>query len=510
MGIEYIPTDSEAENVLVSTLYKYPDLINKYQDKIKTTDFYYSNYRIIYSALIDMNSKNIPIDIITLDEYARKHNLKINLIDNINDGVILDSFEFYLKRFVDASTKRKLINLFYKTLNEDSDINEILDNVSKLKNTNIGKKFDINDLSPLRFLNTDVPEVEWLIKDVLAKGICGFIYGEGGSFKSIAALSFVLQSAISSFFQTKWLDRFTIEPKTIINADSKKQAIPLRGIFISAEDVEIDLHLRIKTIIACLVNDLIDKRKDLTPGVIFDTIQNAIEQNCLVLSQEQWADDRELFIVDENGKETSKIDSIIHLIKEFNADFVILETLSRIANVDEIDNKQAARVVGALERIRNATGATILCIAHSSKISRMAQTDVHGQNGLRGAGALMDNSRFGIWFKAMQTDKEGNNQVEIINSKNFRCKRFEPFQVAVEFPRFKLVEKSKESKSDIFDEVVEYVKNNPGCKQREVIKEIGGSRSSISNAFKDAINEGLIELRGPKNKPDGYYYICEE
>ena len=365
-------------------------------------------------------------------------------------------------------------------------VSEIEDESKGLKNpSKIPGDFNISELSPRRFFDNELPEIQWIIYNMLAKGIVGFMYGEGGSFKSLAAMWLVMQMACAKIHSTqKWLDKFPV---------------PFgRAIFFSAEDVELDLHLRV----IAIAKEMAKQRPDIPEAAFID----AISKNCLIVSRQQWAADGEPFIVDEHGKKTNKVEKIISLTKEFGADLIILETFSRIANVDEIDNKQGARVVGTLEDIRDATGVTVQCIAHSGKVARSLQTDTHGQNGMRGAGALMDNARHGIWFRAQKAAEDGTAQIEVVNSKTFRCKRFESFIISVEYPSF-LTAKREDVKPDMFSRVVEHIKENPGIKQREVIKAFGGKAKPISDAFKDAISEGLIELRGPKNRPEGYFYV---
>lgn len=343
--------------------------------------------------------------------------------------------------------------------------------------------WNITQLSPKRFLEADPPKFEWIIKDVIAKGLAGFIYGEGGTFKSLAALWLVLQRACADIRADQlWLNKFPVSFG--------------RSIFFSAEDVELDLHHRVKTISKVIGSE----RFEIPESAIFERIG----KNCLVVPREKWVSDGEVFIVDEDGKKTDKVNKIINLINEYRADLVVVETYSRVANVDEIDNRTASRVIGTLEDIRDSTSATILCIAHSSKAARRGESDIFGQNGLRGAGALIDNARFGIWFKAKKGEN-GTNLIEIMNSKNFRTKRFESFCLLLEYPSFKIVEKT-DAKLELEERVIEYVKNNPGCTQRSIRQTLKCDSTKLCKVCKELVLDGVIELRMTANKPDGYYY----
>jgi hypothetical protein len=331
------------------------------------------------------------------------------------------------------------------------------------------------DLSAGRFLENEPEPVEWLIPGFLARGLVGVIYGEGGAYKSLAGLWLCLQMASSKVHASqKWLDNSPVNF--------------CRTGFFSAEDMNIDLHSRSKAItdIICF------ERPEISP----DYIRQAIAENCLVMTRELWVADGQLFLTDENGDETPKAAWLIDIIKDAKLDLVVLETYSRIFPTDENDNSLAAKNIAVLEKIRDQTGATILVIAHSSKQSRFLKTDAHGQNGLRGAGALMDNARWGLWFR-----NGAENEIEIINSKNFRCKRVDKFSASVDFPKF---EKSEsEGAQDVFDMVLTDIKTNPGGTQRQIRGRVGKKQTIITQSIRDLIDEGLVE----KKHKGGYHAI---
>ena len=340
----------------------------------------------------------------------------------------------------------------------------------------------LNAGDPARFHLAEPEQFQFIIPGLLAKGICGFIYGEGGAFKSLAALQLVLQRAICGVLPgQKWLDRFELWEG--------------RSIFFSAEDVETDLHHRERHILSMLLENEIDPDFQ-------NEVCRAVSQNCRIFSREQWKSDGELFLVDADGRQTVKINEICRLINEFKADLVILETASRIAAIDENDNSLAARLVGVLEEIRDRTGATVLVNDHSGKANRSGGTDTHGQNSLRGASAKMDNARWGLWFQA-QPRKDGFDRLKIQNAKSFRCRRADSFEVAVEYPRFRLVEEQKAS-TDLTEQVIQIVQENPGINNRDLISKLSGKNSARSAAIKWAVSAGFITTG-----KEGYRYVEE-
>lgn len=75
------------------------------------------------------------------------------------------------------------------------------------------------------------------------------------------------------------------------------------------------------------------------------------------------------------------------------ARLIVLDTLSRIHQLDENSNGEMCRVIHRLERLAANTGAAVLYLHHTSKSSaREGQLDQ--QQAARGASALIDNARW--------------------------------------------------------------------------------------------------------------------
>ncbi len=101
----------------------------------------------------------------------------------------------------------------------------------------------------------------------------------------------------------------------------------------------------------------------------------------------------------------NQLKSIIELCS--GSRLVVLDTLSRIHQLDENSNSDMAQLVSQLEHIAVKTGATILFLHHVNKGSaREGQTDQ--QQAARGASALIDNARW-CGFVAKMTDHEAES-----------------------------------------------------------------------------------------------------
>lgn len=441
------------------------------------TCFYAAPNRIIYATMREMFEKKIPIDTITLANALRKKGLFESVGEEPYIAELAESIatsaniEFYSNILREKAARRAAIEAGYQTI-------ERAFNLDIPFTGEACRRWSISDLTPKRFFDYPPKEHLFIITRLLAAGIVGFIYGEGGSYKSLAALWLVvIRACIEINNSLRWLARFEVQCG--------------KSIFFSAEDVEIDLHHRTPAILNSIHAERIE--------IPLSAYQNIVSENCLIVSREQWVADGELFLIDENGNRTRKYYQVVDLIKTFGASLVIFETLSRIANVDENDNRAAARVVGVLEMLRDDTGATILCIAHSSKVNRGGKTDTHGQNGMRGGGAFMDNARFGLWFRALPK-QDGADRLEIINSKTFRTQRADPFKVKINYPAFSIDE--TEGNENVFDAVVEYVREHPGASTRDIRSNVTGKTTVITQALKDGKEEGVLIFKG---KGKGFY-----
>lgn len=87
-----------------------------------------------------------------------------------------------------------------------------------------------------------------------------------------------------------------------------------------------------------------------------------------------------------------------------NARLIVLDTLSRIHQLDENSNGDMAHLVATLEHVAASTGASVLYLHHVSKGSaRDGHTDQ--QQAARGASALIDNARWCGYVAKMTEDE---------------------------------------------------------------------------------------------------------
>lgn len=79
---------------------------------------------------------------------------------------------------------------------------------------------------------------------------------------------------------------------------------------------------------------------------------------------------------------------------------VILDTLSRVHQLDENDNGAMSQIIGRLEKVVRQTGAALLYLHHTSK-----SVLLDGAQAARGASALIDNARWCCKLLKMTTNE---------------------------------------------------------------------------------------------------------
>lgn len=473
-----LPASDDYERLLLASVIQYPELHLK-RCAVKKEYFYNPVMGKIFGKICEMYKAGIGINVTTVLHEIKNEDAEIILYGlQETDTTKCDiRFKTYEKGIIDAWKRRQTIqNLLevvertYKS-NDLSAIQNEIDTVSDVLKIGSGK-INPDDLTNNWLI--EPAKFEFVIPGLLAKGLVGWLYGSGGSYKSLAALWLVLQRSIAKIDGSQmWLNRFEVTSG--------------KSLYFSAEDTYIDFQHRIYAIVQAMHEN--------RPDIPLESFNQAINDNCRIIPREVWLQDGKQFLVDQSGT-TGKENTIIDTINAFKADLVIFDTYSRIAAIEENDNQQAAQFISVMEKIRDETGASILIVDHSSKFNRQNKNDPTDQNSLRGAGSKMDNARFGLSFK-----RKSNDVLEIVNSKSFRCKATDPFKVKMQYPVFKMVE-DEEPEPDVFDLVINLIKDNPGIKSRQIRSAAHKKTEVVNQALSDAKDEGLII-----NEGKGYFYV---
>ena len=136
-----IPSNIEAEQSLLSSMFISKFALEKATDTLTEEDFYYDNNRVLFNLLDSLNKKNIPIDMTSVVTELKNTN-KLNeaggiayITEVLNSEAIATNVDYYIKKVSDTSLLRRLIkasedigNLGYEALD---DVDEALDEAEK-------------------------------------------------------------------------------------------------------------------------------------------------------------------------------------------------------------------------------------------------------------------------------------------------------------------------------------------------------------------------------------------
>lgn len=136
-----IPNNQEAEQSLLSSMFISKYALDKACDTLVEDDFYYDNNRVIFNTLVDLSSRNIPIDMTSLVTELKNNN-KLNeaggieyLTEVLNSEAVASNAEYYIKKVNDASLLRRLIKVSeeIQTMGYEpsQEVNDVLDEAEK-------------------------------------------------------------------------------------------------------------------------------------------------------------------------------------------------------------------------------------------------------------------------------------------------------------------------------------------------------------------------------------------
>lgn len=136
------PQNLEAEKACVGSMLLDREAIEIAIDHLKDDDFYNSQHRIIFNAILELYTRSTPVDIITLNDYLKSTDeldkaggvvYVSSLLDEVPTSA---NIEYYAKIIEQKSLLRKLISAASKVISMgydvDKDAYEVIDEAEKL------------------------------------------------------------------------------------------------------------------------------------------------------------------------------------------------------------------------------------------------------------------------------------------------------------------------------------------------------------------------------------------
>ena len=110
-----IPSNQEAEQSLLSSMFISKNALDRAIDTLSVDDFYFDNNKVIFNAIFNLSNKNIPIDMTSVITELKNSN-KLNeaggipyITEVLNSEAVASNADYYIKKVGDASLMRRLI-----------------------------------------------------------------------------------------------------------------------------------------------------------------------------------------------------------------------------------------------------------------------------------------------------------------------------------------------------------------------------------------------------------------
>jgi|GEM_PF-991891 len=330
------PHSPEAEQSVLGGLMLDNKAWDRIISRIGETDFYCTEHKLIFRAMVNLSKRNQPFDVITLIEALKN----INELNNAGGEVYLfelaknipsiANIDAYCNIVAGRSMQRKLVQIADHIRN--AAITGNLDYISK-ETSNITSLISTSDKKGslvYRYASDVVPKpISWLWKDRIAKGKISFIVGDPDLGKSQITINIAAMVSAGGILP---------------NNETCQQG---KVIILSAEDdAEDTIVPRLKAVNAELSNIIIlDAIK-----VDFDAYGNNLQRN--------FNFEKDLYRLDEL------------LVKEKGVTLIIIDPItSYLGSADSHKTADVRGLLAPLAKIAEKHDIAIICVSHLNKNS---------------------------------------------------------------------------------------------------------------------------------------------
>lgn len=245
---------------------------------------------------------------------------------------------------------------------------------------NIKPLFEVSAFRADRYLSSPAPVRRWLMQDVIPMGIVGQLVAPGGTGKTMASLQLGVSVATGLPFADLW------------NVSEPGAVLMLLG-----EDDDGELHRRVQNI---------SHQMTARPEAIALLGQNlyiksVVGEDNLMTSADP---------VSREVKHTPFTERLLLTAAQIPyLKLIVIDPASRFRGGDENAAADTTRFVQALERLAQATGATVLVIHHANKASMNGGGN--SQAAARGSSALTDGVRLQINLNTLDEKSRKNHGI---------------------------------------------------------------------------------------------------
>jgi RecA-family ATPase len=226
----------------------------------------------------------------------------------------------------------------------------------------------LNVVSPADWQDKPIPERDWVVRDFIPADTVGFIYGDGGTGKSLLGLMLAVATASS-------------EPKPWLGLEVRQG----RTLYMSCEDDADELHRRLGAV-------------RIHAGLEFSDL-DAIRVVDLV-GQDAVLGER---MKDGTIKPTELLRAVAKQVDRHEADLVIIDSLANVFAGDENDRGQARQFVSMLGRLA-VRGRAVVILAHPSL------SGINTGRGTSGSTGWGNSGRWRAYFEKLESKDGAEDQ----------------------------------------------------------------------------------------------------
>ena len=378
-----------------------------------------------------------------LDEIMRRM-LDWNLKNDppMSDDEVRNTVKSIHKRDRDRAARSfGLIEFIFDDLPEESETE--LDPEPESKSEGVLRPITASEL-----LATTDTNIDWVVKDILPAGCCGFVAADPRGYKTFLLIALGIAIAAKAPFA----GRFDV-PK------------PRRVLGIFAEDSREGLARRLL---------MLFEGMGLEEGDLADRFHFVIRPQFSLDSDEHMAE-------------------LEQLIKHGEYDVVFIDPFAEVFTGSENDKGEVAAALSKVKAIRDRTGASVLIAHHLRKPSesdRGAATPAR----IRGSGYLVG------WAEVVMllNPNEGGIKVDVTLKEAAAPDPFVLTRVesgdSLAFVYADAAEEAKRQDDSLRRSIIDYVAANPGTSKRQIRDSVGRARARNARTLAALVNDGIIRM----------------
>lgn len=222
----------EAENALVARLVLDPSQLAVIGDHLSPADFFVTDNRLAYQAMLSLQQHGKPIDLMTIRQEAERPDLQLPVLDfRMGMGAPLDTYAGIVKNLAFRRKVLEMSNDLAQKAQEEDDPNEILQVVQTSFNELVRGVEQGSLITPERAVDEYLASLEERIQKGggLSFGIPKvddlILPAQPGDFIILAARPSVGKTALAEIIAERWAIQSAPKPVLFVSAEMKTTAL---------------------------------------------------------------------------------------------------------------------------------------------------------------------------------------------------------------------------------------------------------------------------------------------